>query len=81
MTIGWEWHSHDQSTYEITKLDKNVKFMQKCSEHLVSKLFLIPVIQKINVKIHLTLVGTYWPQELPVRHTVALIYDKNTWEQ
>ena len=44
---------HDQSTvktYEITKIDKNVKFMQKCSEHLVSKLFLIPVIQNINVE-------------------------------
>ena len=48
MTLAGNDTSHDQSTYEITKLDKNVKFMQKCSEHLVSKLFVIPVIQKIN---------------------------------
>ena len=76
--------SHDQSTvktYEITKKDKNVKCMQKYSERLVSRLFLIPVIQNINVGTHLTLVGTCWSQELPVEHTVALIINKNTWEQ
>ena len=33
--------SHDQSTYEITKIDKNVKFKQKYSERLVFKPFLI----------------------------------------
>ena len=52
--------SHDQSTvktFEITKIDKNVKFKQKCSEHLVSKPFLIPVIQNINTETHLVLVG------------------------
>ena len=84
MTLAGNDISHDQSTvktYEITKIDKNVKFMQKCSECLVSKLFLIPVIQNINVRTHLTLVGTCWPQELPVKHMVALINDKNTWEK
>ena len=36
--------SHYQSTvktYEITKIDKNVKFQQKCIKRLVFKLFLI----------------------------------------
>ena len=28
-------------TYEITNLDKNVKFILECSEHLAFKLFLI----------------------------------------
>ena len=52
MTLAGNDTSHDQSivkTYEITKIDKNVNFMLECSEHLVSKLFLIPVIQNINV--------------------------------
>ena len=52
ITLAGNDTSHDQSTvktYEITKIDKNVKFMQKYSECLVSKLFLIPVIQNINV--------------------------------
>ena len=53
-----------------------MKFMQKFNEPLVSKLFLISVIQNVNVRTHLTLVGTCWPQELPVEHTVALINDK-----
>ena len=25
--------------------------------------------------------GTYWPQELPVEHMVALINNKNKWEK
>ena len=52
ITLAGNDTSHDQSavkTYEITKIDQNVKFMQKYSECLVSKLFLIPVIQNINV--------------------------------
>ena len=60
MTLAGNDTSHDQSTvktHEITKVDKNVKFMQKCSECLISKLFLIPVIQNINVGTHLALVG------------------------
>ena len=43
---------NDQSTvktYEFTKIDKNVKFILECSEHLVFRLFLISVIQNINV--------------------------------
>ena len=51
MTLAGNDTSHDQSTvktYEITKIDENVKFMQKCSEHLVFKLFLIPGIENIN---------------------------------
>ena len=51
MTLAGNDTSHDQSTvktYEITKIDKNVKFMQKCSERLVLKVFLIPVIENIN---------------------------------
>ena len=57
MTLARNDTSHYQSTYEITKIDKNVKFMQKCSERVVSKLFLIPVIQNINAETHLVLVG------------------------
>ena len=72
--------SHDQSTMR-TKIDRNVKFMQKCSERLVSKLFLIPMMQNINTETHLVLVGTCWPQELSVEHTVVAINDKNTWEK
>ena len=57
MTLAGNDTSHYQSTHEITKIDKNVKFMQKCSERVVSKLFLIPVIQNINAETHLVLVG------------------------
>ena len=52
MTLAGNDTSHDQSTvktYEITKIDKNVKFMLACSEHLVFRLFLISVMQNINV--------------------------------
>ena len=49
MTLAGNDTSHYQSTYEFTKLDKNVKFNLKCSERLIFKLFLIPVIQNINV--------------------------------
>ena len=42
---------------EITNLTKNMKFNLKGSEFLVFKLFLIPVIQNINVWTHLALVG------------------------
>ena len=44
MTLAENDTSHYQSTvktYEIAKIDKNVKFMQKCSDHLVLKSFLI----------------------------------------
>ena len=36
---------------------------------------------KYYVGTHLTLFGTSWPQELPVEHIVALINDKNIWEE
>ena len=64
MTLAGHDPSHEQSTvktYEITKIDRNVKFMQECSEHLVFKPFLIPMMQNINAKTHLVLVDTYWP--------------------
>ena len=44
--------SHYQSkvkTYEITNLDKNMIFTLKCSECLVFKLFLIPLMQNVNM--------------------------------
>ena len=50
MTLAGNDTSHDQSTVktcEITKIDKNVKFMLECNECLISKLFLIHVIQNI----------------------------------
>ena len=62
MALAGHDTSHDQSTvktYEITRIDKNMKFMQKCNERLVSKLFLIPMIQNINAETHLILVGHY----------------------
>ena len=46
MTLAGSNSSHYQSTvktYEITKIDKNVKFILECSERLVSTLFLIPL--------------------------------------
>ena len=52
MALAWNDKGHYQSivkTYEITKLDKNVKFTLESNECLVFKLFLIPVIQNINV--------------------------------
>ena len=66
---------------EFTKIDKNVKYALEYSEHLVFKPFLVTMIQNINVRTHLVLVGTGWPQELPVEHTVVIINDKNTWEK
>ena len=47
---------------KFTKLNKNVKFSLECSEHLVSKPFQVTMIQNINVRTHLVLVGTGWPQ-------------------
>ena len=58
-----------------------MNFNQKCDKRLVFKPFLITMIQNINVTTHLVLVGTGWPQELPVEHTVVAINDKNTWEK
>ena len=58
-----------------------MKFNLKCSECLVFKPFLITMIQNINVGTHLALVGTGWPQELPVEHTVVATNDQNTWEK
>ena len=52
MALAGNDTSHYQSTvktYETTKLDKNVKFTLESNEHLVFKLFLIPVIHNINV--------------------------------
>ena len=46
--------------------------LYKCSERLAFKLFLMPVIQNINAETHLVLVGTCWPQELPVEHMEAV---------
>ena len=65
----------------FTKIDKNVKYALECNERLVFKPFLITMIQNINVRTHLVLVGTGWPQELPLEHTVVAIHDKNTWEK
>ena len=62
---------------EFTKIDKNVKYALECN----AMPFLITMIQNINVRTHLVLVGTGWPQELPVEHTVVTINDKNTWEK
>ena len=53
----------------------------ECNERLVFKPFLITMIRNINVRTHLVLVGTGWPQELPAEHTVVTINDKNTWEK
>ena len=39
-----------------------MKFNLECSEHLVFKPFLITMIQNINVRTHLVLVGTDSPQ-------------------
>ena len=47
---------------EFTKIDKNVKYALECNERLVFKPFLVTVIQNINVRTHLVLVGTGWPQ-------------------
>ena len=66
---------------EFTKIDKNVKYALECNKRLVFKPFLITMIQNINVRTHLVLVGTGWPQELPVEHMVVTINDKNTWEK
>ena len=66
---------------KFTKIDKNVKFALKCNERLVFKPFLVTMIQNINVRTHLVLVGSGWPQELPVEHMVVAINDKNTWEK
>ena len=49
-----------------------MKYMHKCSERLAFKQFLMPVIRNINTETHLVLVGSYWPQELPVEHTEAV---------
>ena len=57
-----------------------MKFNLEVSERLVFKPFLVIMIQNINVKTHLVLVGTGWPQELPVEHTIVTINDKNTWK-
>ena len=58
-----------------------MNFKLECSEHLVFKPLLVTMIQNINIRTHLILVGTGWPQELPVEHTVVAIKDKNTWEK
>ena len=53
----------NSKTYEFTKIDKNVKFALEYSEQrLVFKPFLVTMMQNINVRTHLVLVGTSWPQ-------------------
>ena len=39
--LGWEGLKSLPVNSEITKIDKNVKFKQKCIECLICKLFLI----------------------------------------
>ena len=58
-----------------------MKYALECSERLVFKQFVIPMIQNINAETHLVPIGTNWPQELPVEHTVVAIINKNTWER
>ena len=58
-----------------------MKFNLECSERLVFKSFLVTMIQNINIRTHLVLVGTGWPQEVHVVHTVVTITNKNTWEK
>ena len=69
------------SQREINNWTRNMKFNLECSERLVFKPFLVTMIQNINVRTHLVLVGTGWKQELPVEHTLVTINDKNTWEK
>ena len=47
---------------KFTKLNKNVKFSLECSKCLVSMPFQVTMIQNINVRTNLVLVGTGWPQ-------------------
>ena len=47
---------------EFTKIDKNVKYALECNERLVFKPFLVTMIQNVNDRTHLVLVGTGWPQ-------------------
>ena len=47
---------------KFTKIDKNVKYALEYNEHLVFKSFLVSMTQNINVRTHLVLVGTGWPQ-------------------
>ena len=47
---------------KFTKIDKNVKYALECNERLVFKPFLVTMIQNINVRTHLVLIGTGWPQ-------------------
>ena len=47
---------------KFTKIDKNVKYALECNEHLVFKPFLVTMIQNINVRTYLVLIGTGWPQ-------------------
>ena len=47
---------------KFTKINKNVKYALECNECLVFKPFLLTMIQNINVRTHLVLIGTGWPQ-------------------
>ena len=47
---------------KFTKIDKNVKYALECNERLVFKPFLVTMIQNINVRTYLVLIGTGWPQ-------------------
>ena len=47
---------------KFTKIDKNVKYALECNERLVFKPFLVTMIQNINVRTYLVLIGTGLPQ-------------------
>ena len=47
---------------KFTKIDKNVKYALECNERLVFKPFLVTMIQNINVRTYLVLIGTGSPQ-------------------
>ena len=49
-------------TYEFTKIDKNVKYALEYSECLVFKQFLVILTNYHDIRSHLVLVGTGWPQ-------------------
>ena len=69
---------------KFTKIDKNVKYALECNERLVFKPFLVTMTQNINVRTHLVLVGTGWPQlatGTPCGTPIVAIIDKNTWEK
>ena len=55
--FGWEWHMSLPLNSKFTKIDKHVKYALEYSEHLVSKQFLILLINCHDIWSHLVLVG------------------------